>query len=408
MAQLLGIRIENYRALRDIEIGKVAWNKGTDLPKAVCLIGPNGAGKSTLLDAFGFLADCLREGVEAACDKPHRGGFERLRTQGRHGPIAFRLYFRESPTALPITYELQIDLQDGRPIAASEVLRQRRRSEKHGRPYPFLKLANGSGQAWSGESTEGEEAATSIAVALDDPTRLGITTLGQLKDHPRIVGLRAYIEGWYLSYFVPDAARTLPPSGAQRHLDRTGANLGNYLQFLRRTHPDRFQAVLNAVAAKIPGIQSVSCEDSPDRRLLIQFNEAGYADPFFQANMSDGTLKLFAYLLLLQDPDPYPLVGIEEPENGLYHRLLRTLADEFLDHARGERETQLFVTTHAPAFVDALAPDQVWLMQKKPGGGVSVDRTADIPTVKALHAQGIPLGSLWFSRHLQERGFEGA
>jgi predicted ATPase len=407
MAQLLGIRIQNYRALRDVELGKAAWSAGVELPRLVCLIGPNGSGKSSLLDAFGFLADCLREGIEAACDKPHRGGFERLRTQGAQGPMEFHLYFREAPTALPISYDLTIDMQDGRPIATSEVLRQRRKGERHGRPYPVLKLAEGSGHVWPGDSTGGDDAATKIAVALDDPTRLGITTLGQLKDHPRIVGLRAYIEGWYLSYFVPDAARTLPPSGAQRHLDRTGANLGNYLQFLRRTHPERFQAVLDAVGQKIPGIQSISCEDSPDRRLLIQFNESGYSDPFFQSSMSDGTLKLFAYLLLLQDPEPYPLIGIEEPENGLYHRLLRTLAEEFLDHARGDRETQLFITTHAPAFVDALAPEQVWLMQKLQDGGVSIERTADIPTVKALYAQGIPLGSLWFSRHLQERGFGG-
>ncbi len=54
------------------------------------------------------------------------------------------------------------------------------------------------GEAWSGDSVEGEETASRISVALDDPTRLGITTLGQLKEHPRIVNLRAFMEGWYL------------------------------------------------------------------------------------------------------------------------------------------------------------------------------------------------------------------
>ena len=37
--------------------------------------------------------------------------------------------------------------------------------------------------------------------------------------------------------------------------------------------------------------------------------------------MSDGTLKVFAYLLLLEDPSPPPFLCIEEPENGLYHKL---------------------------------------------------------------------------------------
>ena len=44
--------------------------------------------------------------------------------------------------------------------------------------------------------------------------------------------------------------------------------------------------------------------------------------------MSDGTLKVFSYLLLLEDPSPPPFLCIEEPENGLYHKLLEVLAAE--------------------------------------------------------------------------------
>jgi AAA15 family ATPase/GTPase len=87
MARLLGIHIKNYRALADVCLGQVEYSKGIPLPRLACLIGPNGSGKSTVLDAFGFVADCLLEGVEAACDKPWRGGFERLRTQGSKEPI---------------------------------------------------------------------------------------------------------------------------------------------------------------------------------------------------------------------------------------------------------------------------------------------------------------------------------
>lgn len=405
MAQLLGIQIRNYKALRDVSLGQIGYGKGEPLPPLVCCIGPNGSGKSTLLDAFGFLADCLRDGVESACDRPHRGGFEQLRTQGSEGPISFVLYYRESPQARPITYELDIDVRSNRPIVSAETLRQRRKGQKRGRPFPFVKLIDGSGDAWSGEAIEGDEASSRVVVNLDDPARLGITTLGQLKEHPRILGLRSYIEGWYLSYFVPDAARTLPPSGAQRHLDRTGANLGNYLQYLQRQHPARFKRVLKEVQPKIPGIQSISCKDSDDRRLLIQFNERGYADPFYQGSMSDGTLKFFAYLMLLHDPDPHPLIGVEEPENGLYHRLLRGLADEFLAQTRSDHPTQFFITTHSPTFVDAFKPEHVWLLQKETDGGVSAQNVREIPTVRSLHEQGLPLGSIWFSRHFHEQGF---
>lgn len=404
MPRLLGLKVQNYKSLVDVSLGQVGYGQGTQLPSLSCFIGPNGSGKSTLLDAFGFMADCLREGVEAACDKPQRGGFSKLRSQGRSGPIRFHLYYRETPQSRPITYSFAVDELAGVPVVVEESLQQRRKGQKRGRPFPFLRLERGEGRVWAGEATEDEEGATSLEVQLDDLGRLGITTLGNLKEHPRIVGLRSYIESWYLSYFVPDAARSLPQAGAQKHLNRTGENLGNFVQYLERTHPERFQRVLDKIGTKIPGIRKITHEKSPDSRLLLQFNEQGYKDPFYQQSMSDGTLKMFMYLLLLEDPEPFPLIGIEEPENGLYHKLLEELAREFKRHAeQGQDRTQIFITTHSPYFVDALQPDQVWLMEKDKGGRTQVRRTSDLPVVKAMIDEGIPLGSLWYSNHFEER-----
>lgn len=403
MPRLLGIRIQNFKSLADVTLGQVGYGQGDPLPPLVCFIGPNGSGKSTLLDAFGFMADCLQEGVESACDKPQRGGFGQLRTQGEEGPVRFDLYYRENAQARPITYSFAVDERLGLPVVIEETLRQRRKGQKHGRPYPFLRIENGEGSVWAGESTENEEGAKKQDIALDDRSRLGITTLGQLKEHPRIVRLRSYIENWYLSYFVPDAARRLPPAGAQKHLDRTGENLGNVVQYLERAHPQRFKSVLDRIARNIPGVQSISHETSPDRRLLLRFDEQGYQDPFYQQSMSDGTLKMFAYLLLLEDPEPSPFIGIEEPENGLYHKLLFQLARLFDQHAQSEERTQILITTHSPHFVNALKPAQVWLLQKDDRGHCQAKRTADMPTVSALVEEGIPLGSLWYSNHFEER-----
>jgi predicted ATPase len=404
MARLLGLRIHNYKSLADVSLGQVGYGQGEPLPALSCFIGPNGSGKSTLLDAFGFMADCLREGVESACDKPQRGGFSRLRTKGKQGPIRFELYYRESLSARPITYSFAVAEIDGIPVVEEEVLRQRRKGQKHGQPFPFLRLEHGVGNVWAGETTEDQEDAKKLGIELDDVGRLGITTLGQLKEHPRIVGLRSYIENWYLSYFVPDAARTLPPAGAQKHLDRTGENLGNVVQYLERLYPDKFNSILGDMARKIPGIRTISHERSPDGRLLLKFNERGYQDPFYQQSMSDGTLKMFAYLVLLRDPEPSSFIGIEEPENGLYHKLLEDLAWEFRRHSEGpQAQAQFLITTHSPYFVDALPPNQVWLMEKNEEGHATVRRTADIPTISAFIDEGIPLGSLWYSNHFNER-----
>jgi predicted ATPase len=404
MPQLLGIRIQRFRSLADVTLGQIGYQQGIELPPLMCFIGPNGCGKSTLLDGFAFLADCLREGVEAACDKPQRGGFENLRTKGSQGPIEFDLYYRQNRDSRPITYHFAVDAVHGIPAVTEETLRQRRKGQKHGQPFPFLRLQNGEGEVWSGEGTEKEEGTGKEEIRLADRRKLGITTLGQFAEHPRIVGLRTYLEGWYLCYFVPDAARRLSPAGAQKHLDRTGENLGNFVQYLERTYPDRFSSILTKIGQRIPGLVKITHKRSDDNRLLLQFNERGYADPFFQNSMSDGTLKMFAYLLLLEDPEPFPFIGIEEPENGLYHKLLEQLAAEFRKHAEQSRgRTQVLVTTHSPYFVDALKPEQVWLLEKTDQGFTNATRTADIPTIRQLRDEGLPLGSLWYSNHLEER-----
>ena len=409
MAVIEGFRVQNYRALRDVTLGKLSSQQaGEPLTPFTVVIGKNGVGKSTLFDAFGFVADCLSTDVESACDVKQRGGFDRLRSMGVDEPIRFEIYYRKAPLERPITYELAIALDtSGRPFVESEVLRQRRKGQKHGRPYPFLRLNHGKGTVWAGEEAvevEGEEDRAQTPVELTDTRQLGIATLGTLKEHPRIKRFRDFLKGWYLSYFTPDAARSLPSAGPQRHLNIHGDNIGNVVQFMEREHKARFKAILERIAAKIPGIASIDTHVTEDKRVLLRFNDGAFGDPFFAQQMSDGTLKVFAYLLLLEDPDPPPFICIEEPENGLYHKLLEALAQEFRLHATGKKNApQIFVTTHQPYFVDALAPEEVWILEKGKDGYSTVRRVSGLIDVKNLVAEGLPLGGLWYSDYLDAR-----
>ena len=153
MAKIEGIRIKNFRVLNNVTLGKL-WNlqDSEPLTPMTSVIGKNGSGKSSLFDAFGFLADCLKHGVEEACDARGRGGFERLRSKGQEGAIEFEVYYKEDGNARPITYELAIDLDSsGRPYVKNERLRQRRKNQSYGRPFSFLILQGGKGMAWKGE-----------------------------------------------------------------------------------------------------------------------------------------------------------------------------------------------------------------------------------------------------------------
>ncbi len=117
-----------------------------------------------------------------------------------------------------------------------------------------------------------------------------------------------------------------------------------------------------------------------------------------------GHLKVFAYLLLLEDPTPPPFLCIEEPENGLYHKLLESLAKEFREHATGRKGgSQVFITTHQPYLVDALEPAEVWILEKGSDGYSVIRRASDDAIVKNMVAEGLPLGGLWYSDYLDAR-----
>ena len=83
MAKIEGFRVKNFRVLEDITLGKL-WNtqKVKPLSNMTVVIGKNGVGKSTIFDVFGFLADCLKSGVEEACDMHGRGGFKKIISKG--------------------------------------------------------------------------------------------------------------------------------------------------------------------------------------------------------------------------------------------------------------------------------------------------------------------------------------
>ncbi|MCK9372939.1 MAG: AAA family ATPase [Sulfuricurvum sp.] len=428
MASIQGFSVKNFGPLKNISMGKL-WNtqNAEALTPLTAVIGKNGVGKSTLFDVFGFLSDCLKYGVEESCDMNGRGGFEKLRSQGSTEPIEFQIYYKQETNARPITYELAIDLdKELRPYIKYERLRQRRKGEKTGRPFSFLLLIEGKGFVWKGEQggrliTEDSstlsfesllklleedqneiEGSETESIELSDKRKLGIATLGSLTQHPRISEFRKFIEDWYLSYFTPDAARSLPMAGPQKHLNIHGDNIGNVVQYMEREHKPKFKKILERIANKIPGIEKIDTIKTADGRLLLRFNDKNFEDPFFAQKMSDGTLKVFAYLLLMENPTPPPFICIEEPENGLYHKLLETLAEEFREHATGKKGgSQVFVTTHQPYLVDALKPNEVWILVKGNDGFSRIHRASDNVLLNNLVEEGLPLGGLWYSDYLE-------
>ena len=372
------LKVRNFRALREVEIKK--------LTPLTVLLGPNGSGKSTVFDVFAFLSECFASGLRRAWDR--RGRAREIRTRDAEGPMTIELQYRERPKTPLITYHLEVDEHGGVPLVVHEWLQWTRGSA--GRPFRFLDYQNGLGRAIGGDAPDAEDERREIP--LKSPDLLAVNALGQFQEHPRVAALRDFIMGWHVSYLSADSARRQPEAGPQERLTTTGDNLANVVQYLSEQHPSRLDAIFEALRRRVPRIERVLTEAMPDGRLLLQIKDAPFRHPILARFASDGTLKMLAYLVLLHDPEPPPFIGIEEPENFLYPRLLPDLAEEC--RAACER-TQLLVTTHSPFFLDALKPEEVRVLWRDEAGHTQVRRVADLGNVPAFVDEGALLGDLW-------------
>lgn len=407
MGKILGIAIKNYGSLKDVKMGKLFSERDADeLGNMVAIIGPSGNGKSTIADAFGFISDCISSDVETACDEKNRGGFDQLISQCGAKDIRFEIYYKESQNSRPITYELTISKdKNDRPYVKEERLRQRRAGNSYGWPLSFLHLVDGKGYAFEGAEggqvdDEGNETVgTKVAVELSESRTLGIVTLGVMKQYSRIEKFLSFLKSWYLCYFTPDAARQLQTASPSPYLNKTGSNINNVAQYMYRENSDEFKKILLDIQDKIPNIERIEPVKLPNGQMVLEFFQKGFSEPFFSPRMSDGTLKLFAYYLLLHERNPRQLVFVEEPENGLYHKYLASLAIEMKRNVGKGYAKQLFVTTHSPFFVNALTPKQVWVLEKGEDGFSKIRRASEYDFVNDLTSEGASVGDLWYSEY---------
>ena len=379
------IRLKNFKAFRDVHL--------KDIAPFMVVVGANGSGKTTLFDVFGFLHDCLKGTVRQALDK--RGRFrEVLSREADSNTILIEIQYRMLINGAErlVTYSLEITEQNGSPIVQRELLRYKR--GRYGSTFHFLDFVAGEGYAVVNEEdfNKANEELTreSQKVSIDT---LAIKGLGQFERFKAANALRQLIESWHVSDFHINAARgRKEAAGDCEHLSETGDNLPRVAQYLFDQHPATFNRILATMARRVPGVKSVQPLLMDDGYLTLRFQDGSFKTPFLDRYVSDGTIKMFAYLVLLHDPRPHPLLCIEEPENQLYPTLMNELAEEFRLYA--QRGGQVLVSTHSPDFLNAVRLEEVcWLVKRS--GGTEIRRAQDDPQIAAYMAEGDQMGYLW-------------
>ena len=376
------LSIHNYRVLREVEFDP--------LPPLSVVIGANGTGKSTLFDVFTFLKDALAGDVHSATAK--RGGFRELVSRGESGPIIIGISYRGAD-GRDFTYSLAVEEQAGRVTIARESMMADLDAPEEER---ILEFRRGEGFAEKKMIDTRDDSQDHVATyTFKDHSTLAIKALGHLEDFPLVMDFRSLIEGWHVSNFHISHARTSVEAGHAEHLSPLGENVAQVAQYLHEYHPEQFHRVLEAMRARVPGVDAVEAKVTEDGRLVLRFKDGSFKDPFIARHVSDGTIKMFAYLLLLHDPKPHPLVAVEEPENQLYPALLHELAEEFRGYAK--RGGQALVSTHSPEFLNGTELDEVFVLRKV-DGFAEVKRVGGSDLLKRLGEEGDLPGALWRQR----------
>jgi predicted ATPase len=388
------ITIENFKVFKKAIV--------KNLPKMAVFLGTNGSGKSTFFDVFGFLGDALQNNVTIALNR--RGGFQEVISRGcdiNKDFIKFEIKFRnrvdENETTPVITYYLEIGFEQGKAYINHELLKYRR--GQYGAPWHFLDFSKGEGNAIINEDEYGNKGAKADRrrQKVTSPDILAIKGLGQFEEFKAISTFRNLLEKWYISNFKIENGRNVSDTGISGHLSVNGDNLAQVTKYMYDYHKDLFGKILEKLPRRISGISEVNAKETEDGRIILKFQDQNFQDPFIARYVSDGTIKMFAYMILLHDPEPHPLLCIEEPENFLHPDLLLQLCEEIREYA--EKGGQVFVSSHSPDFINGLKIEELFFLVKE-NGYTTIKSAKDDDLVKEL-AKENQLGWLWRNGYIK-------
>jgi predicted ATPase len=367
------IRIRNYRVLRDVELD--------GLTPVTALLGPNGSGKSTVFDALDFLAESLRGGLPPAWEQ--RGGAADIATHGVDGPVEIELTCRIEGAVGG--YRLVIEHDDDRPVVAEEKLTWQPQGAEV--PFDALHFRRGAGGVARAGGWE--------AIELAGSDVLGVGVVSQLAAHAEIGRFHRFLTGIRLSDLNLDAMRKGAKDDKTSRLKPDGQNVGAVVRSIRDELPREWEVIRGSLRMYVPGLDDIEPFQQGNGAWIVRLREQGKEDLIAPENISDGTLRLLGYLVALRTDTSVLL--LEEPENQVHPRLHYSLAED----ARGARGDQVIIATHAPRFVDALRPDEVWTFARGHDGYAETRRASDEAPVVRMVGSGGALGDLWTEGYLR-------
>ena len=357
------------------------------------LIGPNGSGKSNFIEALALLHAAPHD---LSAPVRRMGGISEWlwKGEGAPGRAVIQAAVNQPSGEIPLRHMMYIGQQG----AWFDVRRETITNEPPGagEPQPGLFYASsgntirirepgdedGGNRGWRLINPSMLRADASILSQREDPDRY--PELGWLQQQYRQIRL---YRNWE---FGPDAGLRRSPRADEpsTFLTERGENLPLVLSRLRGDSRQRF---VKALQQLYDGIEDFQVEVGGGRAELFVV-ERGAGERYIPVSrLSDGTLRYMALAAILLDPEPPPLVVIEEPELGLHPDVVLSIGEMLIN---ASKRTQLVVTTHSRVLVDALDdyPSSVVVCDKYDGES-SFERLDPDHLMKWLEQYS--LGKLW-------------
>lgn len=151
-------------------------------------------------------------------------------------------------------------------------------------------------------------------------------------------------------------------------LSQRGENLASVLHEILTRHAfrDERDNLLNFLHVAYPFFENISPETVPGMKgkVLLKWHESDLPKPIEVWELSDGILRFLCLGAVLCNPQPPPLVCIDEPELGFHPRLIPIIGDMIKSAAE---KTQLIITTHCPELLNCFNLDDIAVMIRENG-----------------------------------------
>ncbi|MEH2411868.1 AAA family ATPase [Nostoc sp.] len=185
-------------------------------------------------------------------------------------------------------------------------------------------------------------------------------------------------------------------------MDRTGQGITYALVDILHANRKGFDELEERLTRLVPNIQRIVLPRGENQTFLLELIDR-YSEHRIPAyDISDGTLRILAFLTALYQENTPSIICFEEIENGVHpwllHKMIELLKIVSTEGITG-KPVQVLITTHSPVLLNYVEPHQVRAVELDNEGRTQV-HSLPIDSVrfqKALEAYDGELGELWFT-----------